>query len=160
MSSFVRGSINELMAKNKQSSVHLFSPPFPIKELVIVLIAAAGLLAVNIRSFQKNNTDEQTQAEQATKTLLAQVNLRNVLGSSTINTDEDAAFKKKAPAKYWYDLLAQKPDFRDAYIVLATLAYNDNRCKLAQLHLNQALTLDPNSKKNTDLAQAIAACEK
>jgi hypothetical protein len=152
------------MAKKKQLSRFVFlTSPFSPKTACIVFSVITGFLVINITSFQKFQRDERTQATLATKSLLTKVNLRNVLGNTTdtdIPSSDETQFKKKPEVRYWYDVLSQKPNYRDAYIILATLAYNDHRCQLAQTHLTEAYSLDPNMPKNTNLAQAIEKCGK
>lgn len=141
------------MAKKKQK--------FSLKTAAVVVGVIGGLLAVNITSFQQHQKDEQARATKDTKNLLTKVNLLNVLGSTTetdTTLNEETQFRKKPEVKYWYEILSQRPDYRDAYIVLATLAYNDHRCQLAQTHLSQAYALDPNLKENTPLHQAVQKC--
>lgn len=152
------------MAKKKQvPRFPIFSSPFSPKTIIVVVGIIGGLLAVNFTSFQQYQRDEQAQATKATKNLLTKVNLLNVLGSS-IETDltlnEETQFRKKTEVKYWYDIVSQRSDYRDAYIVLATLAYNDHRCQLAQTHLSQAFALDPNLRKDTPLNMAVDKCGK
>ncbi len=60
----------------------------------------------------------------------------NVLGVST----EERAQR----IKYWQDLAANHPDYRDAYIQLAALVYAQGNLPAAKAYLNTAQSLDPN----------------
>lgn len=152
------------MSKNKQSTVgQIITHPFSLKTVFTTVGIIGIFLALNIMTFQQYKRDEETQQQEVTKKMLTTMNFSNVLGSSSFSagtSDEDAAFRKKENVKYWYDLLSQKPDFRDAHIILATLAYNDQRCKLAQAHFSQALLLDPVALNNSPLSHAIEKCDK
>lgn len=151
------------MAKKKQhQKLRIFSPPFSPLTAVGILGTIALLITINVTSFQQYQENEQAQATRATRNLLTNVNLLNVLGSSTQTdntTDNETQFKKKPEVMYWYDVLSKRPNYRDAYIILATLAYNDNRCQLATSFLSQAYLLDPNQPKDTLLAGAIEKCD-
>ena len=150
------------MAKKKQQINPFLSPLSSLKTAAVVAAAITGFLVLNVTTYQKYQQDEHIQATNATKKLLTKSNLFNVLGTSTTDpaTTQDAQFQKKPEVKYWYDILAQKPDYRDAYLIIATLAYNDHRCTLAQAQFAQAYRLDPNSVKDSDLGKAIGKCGK
>ena len=47
--------------------------------------------------------------------------------------------------RYWQDVLAKHPDYRDGYIQLASLAYDNGNLTQTHAYLAQAQTLDPNN---------------
>jgi len=47
---------------------------------------------------------------------------------------------------FWQQVIVQKPDYRDAYIQLASLAFELDRTEEAKNYLAQALVLDPNNR--------------
>lgn len=52
---------------------------------------------------------------------------------------------------YWKDIIAEKPDYRDAYLVLAALAHETNNDAEATNYTRQAYLLDPNNQMTADL---------
>ena len=151
------------MAKKKQpTKLHFLAPPYSAKAIVGTVIVFTGLLMINITSLHRYKQEEAEQAAQASKNILSQMGKQNILGSSTSgNTvDEDANFKKRTDVNYWLTVLSQRPDYRDAHVILAVLAYNDHRCKFATEQLEEAYQIDPKVLKEMPLAQAINVCEK
>lgn len=47
--------------------------------------------------------------------------------------------------RFWQNVAVEKPNYRDAYLTLAALAYQQSRFREAEFNLNQALAIDPNS---------------
>jgi tetratricopeptide (TPR) repeat protein len=67
--------------------------------------------------------------------------LSPVLGADTTAK----AQRREADKMYWQHILATHPDYRDAYIQLAALSYQDGNLTQANAYLVQAQTLDPNN---------------
>ena len=151
------------MAKKKQPSKwQVLAPPYSFKTIGITGTIAIALIALNVTTLNTYRQQENAQATQATKTLLTKVGLENVLGSSTTKTQtaDDTVFTKRADVSYWLDVIAKRPDYRDAHIILATLAYNDHRCKFAEDQLAAASAIDPKGVSELPQAQTIQNCEK
>lgn len=67
--------------------------------------------------------------------------LSPVLGASaTAKTQREAA-----QMKYWQDTAANHPDYRDAYVQLASLSYQEGNLVQSHAHLVKAQILDPNN---------------
>jgi hypothetical protein len=94
--------------------------------------------------------------------IITQQHGMDVLGETiTLETDNKqnyAPFYNKPEVTYWYNVLQEKPDFRDAHLILATLAYNDHNCQLAQSHLTQAFSIDPTDTRIASLTNVIQEC--
>lgn len=56
----------------------------------------------------------------------------------------------------WQHVAQEKPDYRDAYLVLSTLAYRLGRLSEAKMNLDRALLLDPNSTQGQQLQQLFS----
>lgn len=48
---------------------------------------------------------------------------------------------------FWSRIVVEKPDYRDAYLTLATLAQTMNKNEEAKTYLHQAYSLDPNNQQ-------------
>lgn len=75
---------------------------------------------------------------------------RDVLGATTTSLKTLAKWEQeeeKIEEQYifWQSVAAFKPDYRDAYIQLAYLAYQREKFDEARSWLAKAVTLDPNS---------------
>lgn len=75
-----------------------------------------------------------------------ELRLANVLGAST--EDELTAWasepaRVQAAYDYWKSIVAAKPDYRDAYLSLATAAYQLGKTEEAKSGAQQVLALDP-----------------
>lgn len=55
----------------------------------------------------------------------------------------------------WLDVVKTHPDYRDAYMHVAALAYQLKRIDEAKIYLNQALKIDPNFKPALELQKII-----
>ncbi len=89
---------------------------------------------------------------------LITVNTMNVSGVSTDVLGVFSSYQeernqrllesKKAREDYhfWQGVVREKPDYRDAYITLAALAYQLSKPEEAKEYLVQATSLDPNSQ--------------
>lgn len=72
-----------------------------------------------------------------------------VLGASTedlLAQWEGASERLEQAYQFWQSVALTHPDYRDAYITLASLAYQLGKIEEAKKYLNQAITLDPNNK--------------
>lgn len=61
---------------------------------------------------------------------------------------QEQAEKEKVQDHYqfWQQVVKDKPDYRDAYITLASLGYQLSKPEEAKAYLTQAASLDPNSE--------------
>ena len=67
--------------------------------------------------------------------------LSPVLGANTTAMAE----KEKADIIYWQTITTRYPDYRDAYIQLASLLYREGNLTQTQAYLTKAQNLDPNN---------------
>lgn len=74
------------------------------------------------------------------RTLAAEIS--PVLGASTSAKEE----QKKKEAIYWQNIIAVHPDYRDAYVQLAQISYNQGNITDAHTYLMRAQNIDPNNK--------------
>jgi hypothetical protein len=145
--------------KNHKAAKHFFSEPMSFKLVLFLGILSFGLLYTNITTTQKQWKEDDDRAF-ALQKKMAQIDIVKILGATTIPNNEEADFKKDKTVNYWYSVIGQKPQYRDAYLILATIAYNQRRCELAKKHLTSAYILDPILVKNNPIFQTIDHCEK
>ncbi|MCX6791590.1 MAG: hypothetical protein NT149_00960 [Candidatus Gottesmanbacteria bacterium] len=67
--------------------------------------------------------------------------LSPVLGADTTAK----AQRREAEMIYWQNIVSSRPDYRDAYIQLAALSYEQGNLTQAHAYLTQAQILDPNN---------------
>ena len=79
--------------------------------------------------------------------------LNPVLGASTTAKTE----REKAETIYWQNILTSHPDYRDAYIQLASLSYQEGNLAQAHAYLLKSRILDPN---NTTVDSLVAFTSK
>ncbi|MEK7543698.1 MAG: hypothetical protein AAB557_02425 [Patescibacteria group bacterium] len=87
----------------------------------------------------------------------------NVLGLTTSPADTLAQWEHERDQwdkqyAFWQSVAITKPDYRDAYITLASLAYQLGKLDESKRWLSQARTLDPNhptAQKLSDLLKGI-----
>lgn len=83
-----------------------------------------------------------------------------VLGETSATNDLEATWESE-PARleksyaYWQSVIAAKPDYRDAYLALASLAYQLGHRIRAQTYLQKAVVLDPFSQTVENLTWAL-----
>jgi hypothetical protein len=146
------------MAKKKQKKNwrQELIQPVSIKRSVSLFILASGFLILNIITFIATPAPTKTQS----LSIVDQSELVNVLGVNSQETEDETyrSFLELPQTQYWYQLINQKPDYRDAYVQLAILAYNDHLCSLARTHLIHALSLDQTNKTVQNLIPIIEAC--
>lgn len=75
---------------------------------------------------------------------------QTVLGVSTAPSDlltqwEQEPERLRRQYQFWQNVVKEKPDYRDAYIMLASIAYQVGTLNDAQASLARAQALDPNS---------------
>lgn len=82
-----------------------------------------------------------------------------VLGASTdlLTEWENEPTKIANSLTYWKDVVKSKPDYRDGYMQLATLAYQLGKTNEAKSYLTQALALDPD---NTEVQKLLGILGK
>ncbi len=73
----------------------------------------------------------------------------NVLGETTSEPSPFSAWQKENDKlnnqiKYWEEVVSNHPDYRDAYLAIAKLAYGLNRQDVVSDNLRKAQMLDPN----------------
>ncbi len=84
-----------------------------------------------------------------------------VLGASTVDPDiilnnwQHERSNLEGQLNYWQNIVAQKPDYRDAYLELASLSYQLSRFSEAKNYLNQAVALDPNGTTVNKLSEVL-----
>lgn len=84
----------------------------------------------------------------------------NVLGLTANPADTLAQWEHEAAQwekqySFWQSVSIAKPDYRDAFITLATLAYQLRNVREAKIWLTQAQALDPNNPTVQKLAQYV-----
>jgi hypothetical protein len=149
------------MAKKKTPPLtRLLETPLSLKNLSFFVVLALALVGYNFYIFASplGSTPEPPAKN------LSQSDLMNVLGETISlgeKTEESQQELRKDPtAAYWYAILDEKPNYRDAYIMLSALAYNKHLCTLAQSYLSNALTIDPLAPIDTNTKEQIIACGK
>lgn len=146
------------MAKKKQKKNwrQELLRPISLKRSLVLLVMGGGLFILN--SFSFINTPAVNQPKELS--LLDQSEIPAVLGT-TVTENEDQTYRSflnQPTVEYWYQISKQKPDYRDAYVQLAVLAYNDHLCSLARTHLIKAMTLDQTDTTIQNLVPIIEAC--
>lgn len=145
--------------KSKKTIKDYILTPVSLKRAIMFCLLFAALSGLNMYFFVTTPAKEI-----ANQTVVSQAELMNVLGSTVQLGNEDkqtyAPFYNKPEVSYWYTILQDKPEFRDAHIILATLAYNDHNCQIAASHISTAMTLDPTDKRITQLQEIINQCQK
>lgn len=144
--------------KNNRKKLHFFSSPFSPKKVLVFGVAALFVILTNLVSIQKQwKAEDDKEAEERKK--MASIDIVNILGASTVTGDDDAEFRTKKDVAYWYSVVNDKPTYRDGYLMLATLAYNDRYCTIAKKNLSVAYMIDPNLVKDNPIFQAIDKCK-
>lgn len=87
---------------------------------------------------------------------------QNILGATTaplalLQNWEAEPARVAADYLLWQRTLKEKPDYRDGYLVLATLAYRLGRISEAKTNLDKALLLDPNFAAGQQLQQLLSS---
>lgn len=86
---------------------------------------------------------------------------QNVLGTTT--TKELLREIDERPARllqqyeYWKKITEEKPDYRDAWAMTATLAYQLGKLEEARTYLTHAIALDPNATRTQKLSSTLEA---
>lgn len=84
----------------------------------------------------------------------------NVLGASSeplslMDQWQQQKHRQSDLYDFWSATVKQRPDYRDAYIQLASLAYQLERYEDAKKHLDTALRLDPNTPTARELEKLL-----
>lgn len=145
--------------KPKKTVKNQLLSPIAFKRTFVLFSIIVAVAVLNIYVFIISPAKEIKKDQ-----VISQSELLNVLGAN-VSIGEDiketyAPFISKPEVKYWYDLLAQKPDFKDAHIILASYAYNDHNCQLAQSHINTAYNIDPIDHQVIELMNTIKSCNE
>lgn len=90
---------------------------------------------------------QQYRQEGRTQQAIGELRLAHVLGAS-INTDqitqwESEGAQKEAALASWQTVAERHPDYRDAFVILASLSYELGHFDEARTYLATAKTLDP-----------------
>lgn len=88
--------------------------------------------------------------KQEARQLMASARSSNVLGATTdpmemLTQWELEAEQLKERYAFWQTVAAARPDYRDAFVILAATAYQLEKPDEARVWLTRAFTLDPNS---------------
>lgn len=102
---------------------------------------------------------QQYRQEGKTPQAVAELRLAQVLGAS-INTDqitqwESERSQKEAALASWQTVAERYPDYRDAYIILASLSYELGQFDRARAYLSRAEALDPYAPTLIHLSQLL-----
>lgn len=93
---------------------------------------------------------QQYRQEGRTQQAVGELKLARVLGAST-NTDEIFQWESEraqieSALAYWQTIAERHPDYRDAFLVLASLSYELGQFDRARAYLSRAEALDPYSE--------------
>lgn len=147
------------MAKKKQKKnwrYHL-TQPLSTKSMALVIVILATVAAVNTHVFRSFPARVET-----VPSVVTQTDLMSVLGTSVTLGEESkqqySAFFSKPEVKQWQQVISQRPDYPDAYHIIAILAYNDHNCQLANTYILTASRLDPVDTTIAQSQKIIEAC--
>jgi radical SAM superfamily enzyme with C-terminal helix-hairpin-helix motif len=147
------------MAKKKEKKNWQFylKQPLSVKQILAVLAGITSLIAVNAYTF--TITPARVEAVPA---VVSQSDLMNVLGNTVTLGEEKkesyTTFFNKPEVASWQKIVEEKPEYPDAYLMIAILAYNDHNCQLAQSYISNASRLDPISQKIQEAKKVIERC--
>jgi len=83
----------------------------------------------------------------------------SVLGASTtrdlLNQWDREPERLRRQYQFWQTIVTERPDYRDAYMMLASLTYQLSRTSDARLFVRKALQLDPNFRTAQDFSLAM-----
>ena len=83
----------------------------------------------------------------------------SVLGASTtrdlLNQWDREPERLRRQYQFWQNIVTERPDYRDAYMMLASLAYELSRTSDARMYIRKALRLDPNFRTAQDFSLAM-----
>ncbi len=129
--------------------------PVSLRRSISYVALFALISSINMYAFMNLPNQESIRA-------VSQTDLMNVLGDSvTLGSQPEvqyASFYQKPEIAYWNELLKKTPDYRDAHLILATYAYNDHNCQLAQSHLFSARAIDPTYQYSDLIKPIIEEC--
>lgn len=133
---------------------------FSSLEITLLWTSLAALIAINIFSLQKGRPAYWDKFVILLWSRGYKQEARNVLGATTdlLQTltrweEEAATFEKKYA--FWQTVAGARPDYRDAFVILAALAYQLGKLDEARSWLERAFTLDPNSSTVEAFVQFI-----
>lgn len=83
-----------------------------------------------------------------------------VLGISTepgtiLNAWENEPIKLVDELAYWQGVVREKPDYRDAYVSLAEIAYQLGKIEDSKKYIQEAIALDPNNASTMKIASML-----
>lgn len=104
-------------------------------------------------------TSAQSMAERETR-VVGQGGTVNVLGAETLPRDVLTAWQHEESALqqryfFWQSIADAKPDYRDAYITLASLAFKLGKRDEANRWITKALVLDPNHSPSQSFSRFL-----
>lgn len=129
-------------------------------EIMLLWGGLAALIAVNILMLQKASPTHWDRLVMFLWNRGYKQEARNVLGATTdllqtlAEQEEEAAGLEKKYA-FWQSVASARPDYRDAFITLASLAYQLAKPDEARAWLARARALDPNSPIIQELSQLL-----
>lgn len=129
-------------------------------EMALLWLSLAALVGINILSLQKARPAHWDKFVILLWSRGYKQEARSVLGATTdqlqtlARRDEETANLEKKYA-FWQTVAAARPDYRDAFITLTTLAYRLGKPEEARSWLSRASTLDPNNQTIQALERII-----
>lgn len=119
-------------------------------EMAILWSSLAALIAINILSLQKSRPAHWDKFVILLWSRGYKQEARSVLGATTdqlqtLERQEEEAASLEKKYAFWQTVVAARPDYRDAYITLATVAYQLGNLDKARAWLTRAQALDPTS---------------
>lgn len=87
-------------------------------------------------------------------------NSGNTLGVTTLPSSLLARWEREPQGlriqyEFWQSVVAQRPDYRDAYLTLAAIAYELSQLEKAREYLREAMRLDPNALLGNTLVSQL-----
>lgn len=145
------------MAKKKTTAAHqLLHTPISLPMLGIFALIGTSLLSINLSLFLSQPTQTATIPATITQNVL-----QDVLGTSISigeRPQQKEILKNDPINKYWQEVINEKPDYRDAYIALAVISFNNKDCPNTKFYLDKAYDLDPDNLGIHELAPLLASC--
>lgn len=119
-------------------------------EMTLLWGGFAALIAVNVFFIQKSRPAHWDKLVMLLWNRGYKQEARSVLGATTdllqtLARQEDEAAGLEKKYAFWQTVASSRPDYRDAFITLAALAYQLGKTEEARSWLTRAFTLDPNS---------------
>lgn len=129
-------------------------------EMAILWSSLAALIAVNVLALQKSRPAHWDKLVMILWNQGYKQEARNVLGATTdlvesLTRQEEEAAELQKKYAFWQIVASARPDYRDAFVQLTTLAYQLGKPDEARSWLARASSLDPNNQTIRDLTHII-----